>query len=209
MSKPLDRDAVLAGYTYKLKWPESDHAIYVTINDIEASGRRSAHSRFSSARATSSYAWTVALAAHDQHRIPAAATYRLSPRLKAVSDPRAGAGWAGAMFPSLLAAIGEVIETRTRRIGFITDPDAIEELRSRLLSRHRHTARTAPNSPAHSQTRSPSARPQLSALRRPGVREEVAAGPAAPALLPLRLTGAEQEDDGSMATTGARFGDHS
>src|SRR5262249_55068346 len=34
MAKPLERDAVLSGYTYKLKWPDSDHAIYVTINDI-------------------------------------------------------------------------------------------------------------------------------------------------------------------------------
>ena len=34
MSKPLERDTVLAGYTYKLKWPASDHAIYVTLNDI-------------------------------------------------------------------------------------------------------------------------------------------------------------------------------
>ncbi len=36
MSQPLERDPVLAGYTYKIKWPESDHAIYVTLNDIDA-----------------------------------------------------------------------------------------------------------------------------------------------------------------------------
>ncbi|PZN16774.1 MAG: adenosylcobalamin-dependent ribonucleoside-diphosphate reductase, partial [Proteobacteria bacterium] len=40
MSKPLEREPVLAGYTYKLKWPGSDHAIYITINDIEHDGRR-------------------------------------------------------------------------------------------------------------------------------------------------------------------------
>ena len=50
--------AVLAGYTYKLKWPDSDHAIYVTINDIERSTARRARaavrSRSSSTRAISS-----------------------------------------------------------------------------------------------------------------------------------------------------------
>ena len=41
MAKPLEREAVLAGYTYKLRWPGSDHAMYITINDIEcdAAGR--------------------------------------------------------------------------------------------------------------------------------------------------------------------------
>ena len=54
MAKPLERDGVLAGYTYKLKWPGSDHAIYVTINDIERDGRRRARSRSSSTPRTSS-----------------------------------------------------------------------------------------------------------------------------------------------------------
>ena len=42
MSPPLEREGVLSGFTYKLKWPASDHAIYVTINDIERCGRRTA-----------------------------------------------------------------------------------------------------------------------------------------------------------------------
>src|SRR4029453_10647597 len=33
MAKPLEREAVLSGYTYKLRWPGSDHATYITIND--------------------------------------------------------------------------------------------------------------------------------------------------------------------------------
>src|SRR5690606_27108293 len=38
MSKPLERETVLPGFTYKLQWPESDHAIYITINDILQDG---------------------------------------------------------------------------------------------------------------------------------------------------------------------------
>ena len=40
MTLPLERDQILPGFTYKLRWPDSDHAIYVTINDIEREGRR-------------------------------------------------------------------------------------------------------------------------------------------------------------------------
>ena len=65
MSKPLERDAVLAGYTYKLKWPESEHAIYVTINDIEScrDGRQAppAFEIFINTKNLEHYAWTVAL----------------------------------------------------------------------------------------------------------------------------------------------------
>ena len=35
MAKPLEREAVLAGYTYKMRWPGSDHAMYITIKKNE------------------------------------------------------------------------------------------------------------------------------------------------------------------------------
>ncbi len=34
MSEPLDRPQALEGQTYKLKWPDSEHAIYLTVNDV-------------------------------------------------------------------------------------------------------------------------------------------------------------------------------
>ncbi|HAW46438.1 MAG TPA: hypothetical protein DCX34_04255, partial [Roseovarius sp.] len=40
MSEPLDRPKELEGATYKLKWPDSNHAIYVTVNDIVLGGHR-------------------------------------------------------------------------------------------------------------------------------------------------------------------------
>ena len=56
MAKPLEREAVLAGFTYKLRWPGSDHAMYITINDIESADghARAARSRSSSTPRTSS-----------------------------------------------------------------------------------------------------------------------------------------------------------
>jgi ribonucleoside-diphosphate reductase alpha chain len=129
MAKPLDRDPVLAGYTYKIKWPESDHAIYVTINDIETTGhaggvqttRRRPFEIFINTRNLEHYAWTVALT-----RMISAVFRRggdvsfVADELKAVFDPQGGRWMGGRYVPSLLAAIGEVIETHMRRIGFLS-----------------------------------------------------------------------------------------
>jgi ribonucleoside-diphosphate reductase alpha chain len=127
MSKPLERDTVLAGYTYKLKWPESDHAIYVTLNDIERDGRRRPFEIFINTRNLEHYAWTVALT-----RMISAVFRRggdvsfVADELKAVFDPQGGRWIEGHYVPSLLAAIGEVIETHMRRIGFLAPQDRTE-----------------------------------------------------------------------------------
>lgn len=119
MSKPLERDHVLGGYTYKLKWPASDHAIYVTINDIERDGRRRPFEIFINTRNLEHYAWTVALT-----RMISAVFRRggdvtfVAEELRAVFDPQGGQWMGGRYVPSLLAAIGEVIDTHMTRIGF-------------------------------------------------------------------------------------------
>ena len=61
MSEPLQRDQSLPGFTYKLKWPDSDHAIYVTLNDIIQEGRRRPFEIFINSKNLEHYAWTVAL----------------------------------------------------------------------------------------------------------------------------------------------------
>ncbi len=120
MSKPLERDPALAGYTYKLKWPGSDHAIYVTINDIERDGRRRPFEIFINTKNLEHYAWTVALT-----RMISAVFRRggdvsfVVEELKAVFDPQGGHWIEGRYVPSLLAAIGEVIERHMRRTGFL------------------------------------------------------------------------------------------
>lgn len=128
MTQPLEREGVLAGFTYKIKWPGSDHAIYVTINDIEANGhaegvhqkRRRPFEIFINTRNLEHYAWTVALT-----RMISAVFRRggdvtfVADELKGVFDPQGGHWMSGRYVPSLLAAIGEVIETHMRRIGFL------------------------------------------------------------------------------------------
>jgi len=73
MTRPLDRPEVLPGQTYKVKWPESDHAIYITVNDIIQDGRRRPFEVFINSKNTEHYAWTVGADPHDERGCSAAA----------------------------------------------------------------------------------------------------------------------------------------
>ena len=143
MSKPLEREAALEGLTYKIKWPASPHALYVTINDIVRDGRRRPFEIFINTKNLEHYAWTVALT-----RMISAIFRRggdvtfVAEELKAVFDPEGGRWMAGRYIPSLLAAIGEVIEEHMIRTGFrhaeraSQDPDgaASRQLRTASLA---------------------------------------------------------------------------
>jgi ribonucleoside-diphosphate reductase alpha chain len=126
MAEPLERDGVLAGYTYKLRWVGSDHAIYVTINDIEREGRRRPFEVFINTKNLEHYAWTVALT-----RMISAVFRRggdvtfVVEELKAIFDPQGGQWMNGRYVPSLLAAIGEVIESHMLRIGFLQPANSL------------------------------------------------------------------------------------
>ncbi len=128
MTKPLDRPGVLPGSTYKVRWPESDHAIYITINDIIQDSRRRPFEVFINSKNMEHYAWTVALT-----RMISAVFRRggdvsfVVEELKAVFDPRGGYWVDGEYVPSLLAAIGDVIEQHLVNIGFIANPDDQDE----------------------------------------------------------------------------------
>ena len=120
MSEPLDRPQTLEGQTYKLKWPDSEHAIYITINDIVISGHRRPFEVFINSKNMEHFAWTVALT-----RMISAVFRRggdvsfVVEELKAVFDPRGGAWMQGKYIPSILAAIGGGIERHMIAIGFI------------------------------------------------------------------------------------------
>ena len=122
MSRPLERDQALSGYTYKLKWAGSDHAIYVTINDIERDGRRRPFEIFINTKNLDHYAWTVALTRMISaiFRRGGDVTFVVD-ELKAVFDPQGGQWMQGRYVPSLLAAIGEIIEGHMRRTGFLAE----------------------------------------------------------------------------------------
>ncbi|SFU02002.1 adenosylcobalamin-dependent ribonucleoside-diphosphate reductase [Sedimentitalea nanhaiensis] len=120
MSDPLDRPGELGGSTYKLKWPDSEHALYITVNDIVINGRRRPFEVFINSKNMEHFAWTVALT-----RMISAVFRRggdvsfVVEELKAVFDPRGGAWVQGKYIPSILAAIGGVIERHMISIGFL------------------------------------------------------------------------------------------
>jgi ribonucleoside-diphosphate reductase alpha chain len=125
MTEPLKRADVLAGQTYKLKWPGSAHAIYVTINDIDRDGRRRPFEIFINTKNLDHQAWTVALT-----RMISAVFRRggdvsfVVEELKAIFDPQGGQWLNGRYVPSLIAAIGDIIERHLVQIGFLREDGA-------------------------------------------------------------------------------------
>ncbi|KGJ02043.1 ribonucleoside-diphosphate reductase class II [Paracoccus halophilus] len=120
LTEPLDRPPTLEGATYKLKFPGSEHAIYITINDIVQAGQRRPFEVFINSKNMEHFAWTVALT-----RMISAVFRRggdvsfVVEELKAVFDPRGGAWIEGRYVPSILAAIGGVIERHMIATGFL------------------------------------------------------------------------------------------
>ena len=125
MTQPLDRPPVLPGNTYKVRWPHSDHALYITVNDIVQDGRRRPFEIFINSKNMEHFAWTVALT-----RMISAVFRRggdvsfVVEELKAVFDPRGGAWVGGRYVPSILAAIGNSIEEHMIEIGFLPGDEA-------------------------------------------------------------------------------------
>jgi ribonucleoside-diphosphate reductase alpha chain len=134
MTQPLDRPDALPGATYKVSWPETEHAMYITLNDMISDGRRRPFEIFINSKNMEHYAWTVGLT-----RMISAVFRRggdvsfVVDELKAVFDPRGGQWVRGRYIPSLLAAIGEVIERHMISIGFLSAPDGFKGEREEKL----------------------------------------------------------------------------
>ena len=120
IGEPLARPESLEGSTYKIKWPDTEHAIYITINDIVLNERRRPFEVFINSKNMEHFAWTVGLT-----RMISAVFRRggdvsfVVEEMKAVFDPRGGAWIRGKYVPSILAAIGGVIEQHMISIGFL------------------------------------------------------------------------------------------
>src|SRR5947209_1845136 len=126
MHEKLERPEVLIGSTYKIKTPVSDHAMYVTINDIVLNEGTDYEQRrpfevFINSKNLDHFQWIVALT-----RIISAVFRKggdvtfLVEELKAVFDPRGGYWQPGGKFmPSTIAELGYVIERHLQSIGLI------------------------------------------------------------------------------------------
>lgn len=118
------RPESLHGTTYKIKWPDSAHAVYVTINDADHGEGRRPIEIFVNSKNMEHYAWTLGLT-----RMVSAVLRRggdvsfIAEELKAVFDPRGGAWMNGRYVPSLLAAIGDIFARHLAALeGLETQP---------------------------------------------------------------------------------------
>ena len=143
MNENVSRPETLPGATYKLKTPLSEHALYVTINDIvlnpgTAHERRRPYEIFINSKNMDHFQWVLALT-----RVVSAVFRKggdctfLVEELKAVFDPKGGYFKKGGRFmPSLVAEIGECIEKHLMDIGMIQAPE-IPEHAKRIMDEKR------------------------------------------------------------------------
>lgn len=142
MSEHIGRPDVLIGSTYKIsKSPASEHALYVTINDIvldqgTTHERRRPFEIFINSKNMDQFQWIVALT-----RILSAVFRKggdvtfLVEEMKAVFDPHGGYFRPGGYVPSLVAEIGSVVERHLKMLGMIESPEMDEHTRALLAEK--------------------------------------------------------------------------
>ncbi|MEM1191439.1 MAG: NrdJb [Pseudomonadota bacterium] len=140
MNENVERPEMLVGATYKIKPPVSDHALYITINDIVLNPDtdhevRRPYEVFINSKNMDHYQWVVALT-----RVLSAVFRKggdvtfLVEELKAVFDPKGGYYKGGGKFmPSLVAEIGEAIETHMITIGLL-QPEVLGAAQQQILA---------------------------------------------------------------------------
>lgn len=116
--EPTARPEILNGSTYKLKYGMD--SIYITITDIEENGQVRPFEVFINSKNVEHFAWTIGMARMISaiFRRPHDSRFVVQ-ELKEVFDPKGGQFMKGKYVPSMLAAIGGIIERHMMRIGYI------------------------------------------------------------------------------------------
>ena len=167
MHEKLERPEMLLGSTYKVKTPLTEHALYVTINDVILNPGTEHELRrpfeiFINSKNMDHFQWIVALT-----RIISAVFRKggdvtfLVEELRSVFDPRGGYFKKGGKYmPSLVAEIGDAIECHMRMIGLLKD-DGLDEHQKKLIEEKKaqfeQAAKQAENAEAGSSEFPPSA----------------------------------------------------
>ncbi len=143
MHEKLERPDMLLGSTYKIKTPQSEHALYITINDVllnqgtEHELRRP-YEIFINSKNMDHFQWIVALTRiiSAVFRKGGDATF-LVDELRSVFDPRGGYFKKGGKYkPSLVCEIGDAIECHMKMIGMIKD-NGMDDCQKQMLDAKR------------------------------------------------------------------------
>ncbi len=144
MHENLARPEILQGATYKIKTPQSEHALYITINDMILNPgtdyeERRPYEVFINSKNMEHFQWVLALT-----RVISAVFRKggdacfLVDELKAVFDPQGGYFKKGGIFmPSLVAEIGYAIEAHMKEIGMIKSPEMDEHQKKFLAAKRK------------------------------------------------------------------------
>ena len=133
-SKLPARDDVLYGKTYKLKTPLSEHALYITINDVvDEAGKHKPFEIFINSKAMDNFQWIVAMTRvmSAVFRHGGDVTF-LVEELRLIQDPRGGYFKKGKWMPSLIAEIGDIIEQHFISIG-LTNKEPTSQHQKKLI----------------------------------------------------------------------------
>ncbi len=143
MNESIARPDFLLGTTYKIKPPVSEHAFYITINDILLNEGTDHESRqpyeiFINSKSMEHFQWVIALT-----RVISAVFRKggdiafLLEELLSVHDPNGGYYKKGGIFvPSLVAEIGAVIEKHMKALGII-ESEELSDAHKRLIAEKR------------------------------------------------------------------------
>jgi hypothetical protein len=143
MSEKIERPDVLIGSTYKMKTPTSDHAMYITINDVILNEgtpheQRRPFEIFINSKNLEDYQWVVAMT-----RIMSAVFRKggdvtfLVDEMKAAFDPKGGYWQSGGRFmPSVIAEMGTILERHMKTIGLIKS-EGMDPARAALIAEKR------------------------------------------------------------------------
>jgi len=144
MHENMSRPEMLLGSTYKIKTPQSEHALYITINDMVLNAgteheERRPYEVFINSKNMEHFQWVLALT-----RVISAVFRKggdacfLVEELKAVFDPKGGYFKKGGVFmPSLVAEIGCAIESHLKQIGMLKTPEMDDHQKQFLAAKRK------------------------------------------------------------------------
>ncbi len=143
MHEKVVRPEMLVGNTYKIKTPVSEHAFYITINDILLNPgtpyeKRRPFEIFINSKNMDHYQWIsgLTLIISAVFRKGGDVTF-LANELRSVFDPKGGYFKRGGKYmPSLVAEIGDVIESHLKMIGMIVE-SGLDEHQQALVDQKR------------------------------------------------------------------------
>jgi hypothetical protein len=151
MHEKVVRPEMLIGSTYKIKTPVSEHAFYITINDMVLNPdtpyeKRRPFEIFINSKNMDHYQWIsgLTLIISAVFRKGGDVTFLVN-ELQSVFDPKGGYFRKGGKFmPSLVAEIGDAIENHLKMIGMIVDP-GLDEHQQKLIDEKRKEFATRQN----------------------------------------------------------------